>query len=115
VTQLRKMMLDELQRRNYAQSTVEAYITALREFAAYFKRPPDQLGPEHIRQFQLYLIRDRKLAINTVKQRIVLLANWDLTDIVGVAHFPSIPPDRGVIGIARLHALCFSNPGGVAT
>jgi integrase/recombinase XerD len=69
VTQLRKMMLDELQRRNYAQSTVEAYITALREFAAYFKRPPDQLGPEHILQFQLYLIRDRKLATNTVKQR----------------------------------------------
>ena len=65
MTQLRKMMLDELQRRNYAQSTVEAYITALREFAAYFKRPPDQLGPEHIRQFQLYLIRDRKLATNT--------------------------------------------------
>ena len=69
MTRLRKMMLDELQRRNYAQSTVEAYISALREPAAYFKRPPDQLGPEHIRQFQLYLIRDRKLAINTVKQR----------------------------------------------
>ena len=62
MTHLRKMMLDELQRRNYAQSTVEAYISALREFAAYFKRPPDQLGPEHIRQFQFYLIRDRKLA-----------------------------------------------------
>jgi integrase/recombinase XerD len=69
VTRLRKMMLDELQRRNYAQSTVEAYISALRDFARYFKRPPDQLGPEHIRQFQLHLIRDRKLAVNTVKQR----------------------------------------------
>src|SRR5260370_1646950 len=40
---------------------------------------------------------------------------WDLADTVGVAHFPSITPDRGVIGIARLHACCFSNPGGVAT
>ena len=69
MTHLRKMMLEELQRRNYAQSTVEAYTHALREFAAYFKRPPDQLGPEHIRQFQLYLLRDRKLAPNTVKQR----------------------------------------------
>jgi len=69
VTHLRKMMLDELQRRNYAKSTVEAYISALRDFARYFKRPPDQLGPEHIRQFQLHLIRDRKLAVNTVKQR----------------------------------------------
>ena len=30
VTHLRKMTLDELQRRNYAQSTVDAYISALR-------------------------------------------------------------------------------------
>jgi PadR family transcriptional regulator PadR len=28
---------------------------------------------------------------------------------VGVAHSPSIPPDRGVISIARLHVVCFSN------
>ena len=70
MTRLRKMMLEELQRRNYAQTTVEAYTHALREFAQYFHRPPDQLGPEHIRQFQLYLLRDRKLAANTVKQRV---------------------------------------------
>jgi site-specific recombinase XerD len=61
------MMLDELQRRNYAQSTVDAYISALRDFADHFDQPPDQLGPEHIREFQLYLLRDRKLAANTVK------------------------------------------------
>jgi integrase/recombinase XerD len=69
VTHLRKMMLEELQRRNYAQSTVEAYTSALRDFAQYFHLPPDQLGPEQIRQFQLHLLRDRKLAANTVKQR----------------------------------------------
>jgi len=34
-----------------------------------FKRPPDQLEPEHIRQYQAYLFRDRKLAANTVNQR----------------------------------------------
>jgi integrase/recombinase XerD len=73
VTHLRKMMLEELQRRNYAQSTVEAYVSALRDFAGYFKRPPDQLGPDHIRQFQLYLLRDRKLATNTVKQRMAAI------------------------------------------
>jgi site-specific recombinase XerD len=63
------MMLEELQRRNYAKSTAEAYTSALRDFAKYFHKPPDQLGPEHIRQFQLHLLRDRKLAANTVKQR----------------------------------------------
>ena len=70
MTRLRKMMLEELQRRNYAQTTVEAYIHALQDFAQYFHRPPDQLGPEHIRQYQVYLLRDRKLAANTVKQRV---------------------------------------------
>lgn len=70
MTRLRQMMLEELQRRNYAQSTIENYIHALREFSQYFHRPPDQLGPEHIRQFQIYLLRDRKLAANTVKQRV---------------------------------------------
>jgi site-specific recombinase XerD len=63
-------MLEELQRRNHAQTTVQAYTLALRQFAKYFHEPPDQLGPEHVRQFQLYLLRDRNLAANTVKQRI---------------------------------------------
>ncbi len=73
MTHLRKMMLDELQRRNYAQSTVDAYISAVEDFARYFRQPPDRLGPDHIRQFQLYLIRDRKLAVNTVKQRMAAI------------------------------------------
>jgi integrase/recombinase XerD len=69
VTHLRKMMLDELQRRNYAQNTVRAYISAVEEFAAYFRKRPDQLGPEHIRAYQVHLFRDRKLSPGTVEQR----------------------------------------------
>lgn len=48
VTHLRKLMLDELQRRNYAQNTVRAYIRVIEDFAKYFRRSPDRLGPEHI-------------------------------------------------------------------
>jgi len=73
MTHLRKMMLDELQRRNYAQSTAEAYIHALKEFAAYYHRPPDKLGLKEISQFQLHLLRDRKLSPQTVKQHIAAL------------------------------------------
>jgi integrase/recombinase XerD len=62
-------MLDELQRRNYAQNTVRAYIRAVEEFAAYFRKRPDQLGPEHIRAYQVHLFRDRKLSAGTVEQR----------------------------------------------
>ena len=58
MTHLRKLMLDELQRRNYAQNTVRAYIHAVEDFSRYFHRSPDRLGPEHIREYQVLLFRD---------------------------------------------------------
>jgi site-specific recombinase XerD len=73
VTHLRKLMLDEIQRRNYAQSTAVAYIHALKELAAYYHRPPDQLGPKEISQFQLHLLRDRRLSPQTVKQHMAAM------------------------------------------
>ena len=45
MTRLRKLMLDELQRRNYAQKTVRAYVHAIEDFAKHFHRSPDRLGP----------------------------------------------------------------------
>jgi site-specific recombinase XerD len=63
------MMLDELQRRNYAQNTVRAYIHAVEQFAAYFRKRPDQLGPEHIRAYQVHLFQERKLSPSTVEQQ----------------------------------------------
>ena len=59
VTYLRQMMLDELQRRNYSQSTARSYIYAVEDFAKYFRCSPERLGPEQIRQYQAYLFRER--------------------------------------------------------
>src|SRR3954466_10205180 len=63
---LRKMMLEELQRRNYSQTTVKGYLKIVAAFAQYFHRSPDQLGPEQIRAYQAYLITERKLHARTV-------------------------------------------------
>ena len=73
MTHLRKMMLEELERRNYAQTTTNLYLQTIEDFARYFRRPPDQLGPEHIREYQAYLFRERKLAAPTVAQRLAAL------------------------------------------
>jgi integrase/recombinase XerD len=67
VTHLRQLMLDGLQRRNYSPATVRSYIHAVEEFAAYFHRSPEQLGPEHIRNYQVHLFRDRKLSPRTIE------------------------------------------------
>jgi integrase/recombinase XerD len=73
VTHLQKMMLDELQRRNYSHETIRAYLRTVWDLAKYFHRSPDQLGPEHIREFQAHLFRVRKLAAKSVAQRTAAL------------------------------------------
>lgn len=49
---------------------MQAYLHTIEDFARYFKRPPDQLGPEQIREYVAHLFRDLKLADNTVNQRV---------------------------------------------
>jgi len=66
VTHLRKAMLEELQRRNYSQTTTANYLRVVEQFALYFGKAPDQLGPEHVRQYQAHLLRERKLSASTV-------------------------------------------------
>jgi hypothetical protein len=73
VTQLRKRVLEELERRNYSQTTAHAYVAAIRRFAEHFQRSPDRLGREHIRQYQLYLIEDRKLRPKSVMVQMAAL------------------------------------------
>jgi hypothetical protein len=53
-------MLEELQRRNYAKTTIEYYIQGVDRFAKYFRTPPDQLNQGHLRTYQAYLLRERK-------------------------------------------------------
>ena len=60
MTSLRQRVLDELQRRNYSPATTRGYILAIKQFADYFGKSPEQLGGDEIRQFETYLLRDKK-------------------------------------------------------
>ena len=73
MTHLRKMMLEELQRRNYAPNTIDAYLRSVEQFARHFKRSPDQLTRNEIREYQAYLLQERKLQPRTVKLRVSAL------------------------------------------
>jgi len=66
-------MLEELQRRNYAKTTVPYYLKAVERFAKYFHTPPDQLNQSHLRTYQAYVLRERKLGPRTVKLHVSAL------------------------------------------
>jgi hypothetical protein len=66
-------MLEELQRRNYAKTTVYYYLKAVERFARFFHTSPDQLNQRHLRQYQAYLLRERKLGPRTVKLHVSAL------------------------------------------
>ena len=66
MTRLRKMMLEELQRRNYSTITTRNYLRVVADFAKYFGKSPDKLGPNELRTYQAYLLQDRKLTPGTV-------------------------------------------------
>ena len=62
MTPLRRRMLEELQRRNYAAETIRGYILSVKQFAEYFGKSPAKMGAEEIRRFQLYLLQEKRLA-----------------------------------------------------
>ena len=73
MTRLRKIMLEELQRRNYAQHTTRSYIRTVEEFSRHFNCSPDRLGPRHIREYQAELFEKRKLSAGSVAVRLAAL------------------------------------------
>ena len=70
MTLLRQRMLEDLRIRNYAPSTVECYVRSVAEFAKHFNKPPDQLGPEEIRSWQLFLLNEKRVKLSTYIQAI---------------------------------------------
>ena len=73
MTHLKKMMLEELQRRNYAETTTRHYMRAVQDFSRRFNCQPDRLGPRHIREYQAELFRKGKLSPGSITQQLAAL------------------------------------------
>ena len=66
MTPLRQRMLEDMAVRNLADNTQAAYIQQVVAYAKHFGRPPEELGPEEIRAYQVYLTQTRMLSPSSV-------------------------------------------------
>ena len=73
MTHLRRIMLEELQRRHYSQATTQHYIRFVERFAKHFHCSPDRLGRQHIREYQAQLFTVQKLSPGTVTNHLCAL------------------------------------------
>lgn len=91
MTKLRCRMEEELRIKGYSQATIKAYIGAVRNFAIFHGRSPEQLGAEEVRSYLLHLIDVKKLSRSTIVQAMcaiqflyirVLHQPCDVSDVV---------------------------------
>jgi site-specific recombinase XerD len=95
-------MIDDLKIRNYAPGTIGEYVRRVRQFACYFGKSPDLLGPPHIRQYQVHLVNEEKASWTKFNQTVCALRflyrttlgkDWAITHIP----FPKQPKKLPVV------------------
>lgn len=73
MSKLRQRMTQDLKIRNYSPRTIEVYIDRVAKFAQYFGQSPDRLGPAEIREFQRYLVEEKKCSWSQLNQTVCAL------------------------------------------
>ena len=90
-TNLRQRMTEDMQVRNLSPLTQSSYVQQVSMFARYFDRSPAVVGPEDIRDYQLYLTNQKKLEASSIKvavaairflYRVTLRRPWDFDEVV---------------------------------
>lgn len=101
MTALRQRMLEDMKIRNLALNTQDSYLRQVSQFARHFGKPPDVLGQEEIRSYQIYLIQEKKLAPGSVTiavsalrflYKVTLRREWNLDDIIPAPKTPKKLP-----------------------
>src|SRR5258705_9601449 len=93
MTPLRQRFTEDMQLRGLAPTTQRSYIHYVSEFAKFYNTSPEKLDLEAIRQYQLYLLHERKLSpesINTFLSSVQFLYLVTLEMPWGKEFFPRL-------------------------
>ena len=73
MTPLRQRMMEDMELRNLSPATIDQYIFHVAKFAQHFGKSPDLLGPAEVREYQLFLLKEKKYARSTLRQVVASL------------------------------------------
>jgi integrase/recombinase XerD len=101
MTSLRQRMTEDMQIRNLSVHTQDSYKQQISQFARYFKKSPELLGPEDIRAYQVYLTNERKLAPSSILiavaalrflYKVTLKKDWHFDEVIPALKKPQTLP-----------------------
>jgi integrase/recombinase XerD len=101
MTPLRLRMIEDLQVRNLSVNTQTSYLDQVSRFARHFGKSPEDLGPEDIHSYQVYLTNEKKLAPGSILiavsalrflYRVTLHKDWVFDDIIPAPKKPQTLP-----------------------
>ena len=74
-TPITKRMAEDMLVRNLAPRTIDSYTYHVDRFARHFGKLPEDLGPEQIREFQLWLIQVNEASWSQFNQAVCAYAS----------------------------------------
>jgi site-specific recombinase XerD len=117
---LRAKFTRELKIRGRSERTVHAYVASVCALAVFYKRPPDQLSDEQIRDWLLHLVTARRLAgssVNCAVQAVRAFQEWVLgraraETVRGVPRGKRATTRAEVYALAEIAAILAAAPAG---
>lgn len=66
MTPLRQKLIDEIQLRGFSPHTQDSYLRTVTGLARFYHRSPDQINDNELKDYLLYLLREKKLAVGSL-------------------------------------------------
>ncbi len=111
MTVLRQRMIEDMQLRGLAARTQEAYVAAIEQLAKHYRKAPDEIGEEELRQYLLYLENEKGVSASTLTVALCALKflyqhtlqrGWHLLDMARARQEKRLPNVLSVEEVARV-------------
>lgn len=73
MTPLRRRMIEDMRIRNLSPHTQRAYVEQVSRFSRHFDQSPERLGQREIREWQVYLVEEKRLTAASISVAVAAL------------------------------------------